>query len=285
VYQSHALVRPAMVLAALVLVGCTSAGGSSVPGAPSSAPSSLPAVVSPSASPAASPQASAGDCVSQTADYPADASGLRGDPVELARASLSGLDPNDDLSAKADETGTVVSVARDGTAIGRVHFVQDADGGWLLDTAVLCADLGWADRNGPPTAPSPSVAEPSLPVADAPPPVPLHVTATKDAALCPGETEMSKFPCITARLEWDVAPGTEAVYRIYEAYTGEGPGASCDPIDAHLLLTTDPGVTSALVGPLEPATGGGDRCLFIAAANTAGESARVTVPGGFMVLP
>jgi hypothetical protein len=284
VYQNHALVRPAMALAALVLVGCTSAGGSSL-GAPSSAPSSLPAVVSPSASPSASPQASSGDCVSRTDDFTADARGPRGDPVELARASLSGLGPKDDLSAKVDETGTVVSVARDGTEIGRVHFLRDADGGWLLDTAVLCADLGWADQNGAPSAPSPSVAESSLPVADAPPAVPLHVTASKDAALCPGETAMSKFPCITARLEWDVAPGTEAVYRIYEAYTGEGPGASCDPIDAHLLLTTDPGVTSALVGPLEPATGGGDRCLFIAAANTAGESARVTVPGGFMVLP
>jgi hypothetical protein len=228
VYQNHALVRPAMALAALVLVGCTSAGGSSL-GAPSSAPSSLPAVVSPSAS----TQASAGDCVSRTDDFTADARGPRGDPVELARASLSGLGPKDDLSAKVDETGTVVSVARDGTEIGRVHFLRDADGGWLLDTAVLCADLGWAEQNGAPTAPtapSPSVPEPSLPVADAPPAGPIHITASKDAALCPGETQMSKFPCITARLGWDVAPGTEAVYRIYEAYTGEGPGASCDPL-------------------------------------------------------
>jgi hypothetical protein len=129
-----------VVTAALVLLaGCTSAAASPSPSQLSSTIPGPTSAVTPSVSP--SPEASAGDCVSRADDFTADARGPKGDPVELARAALTGLAASDSLAREDEAGGVVVTIVRGGSEVGRVHFVQDPDGGWLLDGAVLCAGL------------------------------------------------------------------------------------------------------------------------------------------------
>jgi hypothetical protein len=69
------------------------------------------------------------------------------------------------------------------------------------------------------------------------------------------------------------------VYRIYEASSGEDAGAACDRAGATLIATSAPNAAAITVGPLPLATGGGELCLYVAAANSAGESARAEFKG------
>jgi hypothetical protein len=69
------------------------------------------------------------------------------------------------------------------------------------------------------------------------------------------------------------------VYRIYEAWSGEGAGAACDRAGATLIATSAPNAAAITVGPLPLTTGGGALCLYVAAANSAGESVRVQFTG------
>jgi hypothetical protein len=80
-------------------------------------------------------------------------------------------------------------------------------------------------------------------------------------------------------LGWVPAPGTNALYRIYETWSGEGVGAACDRADATLIATSPPNAAAITVGPLAMSVGGGELCLYVAAANSAGESGRVKFEG------
>jgi hypothetical protein len=130
---------------------------------------------------------------------------------------------------------------------------------------------------------------PTPPAGTAAPPAPAAVNATWQVAACPDETghgdivlahAVAATPsCIVVTLGWAPATGTNAVYRIFEAWSGEGAGAACDRAGATLIATSAPNVAAITVGPLPMNTGGGELCLYVAAANSAGESARVQVKG------
>jgi hypothetical protein len=85
-------------------------------------------------------------CLSRSVDFAADARGPSGDPVDLARAALSGLLPTDVLTRSTESTANDVTVVvtREVQEIGRVQFVRDSHGGWLLVQATVCGGLGIA---------------------------------------------------------------------------------------------------------------------------------------------
>lgn len=85
--------------------------------------------------------------------------------------------------------------------------------------------------------------------------------------------------CVTVDLTWIPDRGTDAVYRIYQTWSGEGADAACLPAVAQLVAVSAPNVTAMTVGPLQNNVGGGGRCLYVAAANSAGESAPVQFGG------
>jgi hypothetical protein len=57
------------------------------------------------------------------------------------------------------------------------------------------------------------------------------------------------------------------------------PALPCDPATAQLIITTGGGADRATTGTCVPTTGSGGLCLYVAAANSAGESARVKIAG------
>lgn len=146
-----------------------------------------------------------------------------------------------------------------------------------------------ASTTAPSTAPSAS-GPASLPVGAEPPSAPTGLTAVRHAVPC--ESPIGVGPvvisarfagtgpgCVTVDLGWIPAPGTDAVYRIYQTWSGEGADAACRPALSLLVAVSAPNVTAMTVGPLETSVGGGGRCLYVAAANSAGESARVQFSG------
>lgn len=147
-----------------------------------------------------------------------------------------------------------------------------------------------ASTTAPSTAPSASGAA-SLPVGAEPPSAPTGLTAAVRHAV-PCESPIAVGPvvisarfagtgpgCVTVDLGWIPAPGTDAVYRIYQTWSGEGADAACLPSLSLLVAVSTPNATAMTVGPLETSVGGGSRCLYVAAANSAGESARVQFSG------
>ncbi len=148
-----------------------------------------------------------------------------------------------------------------------------------------CPDAGITYRESSTAAPP----APTPPVGTAAPPAPTALRATWQAAPCPDETghgdivlahAVAATPnCLVVNLGWVSAKGTSAVYRIYEAWSGEGAGAACDRAGATLIATSSPNAAMMTVGPLPMNTGGGELCLYVAAANTAGESARTQFKG------
>lgn len=135
-----------------------------------------------------------------------------------------------------------------------------------------------------PTAPAPT-----LPAGTAAPSAPTALHATWRAVSCPDETgygdidlahAVAAVPsCLMVDLGWVPAPGTDALYRIYEAWSGEGAGAACDRPGATLIATSPPNAAVITVGPVAMSVGGGELCLYVAAANRAGESARIQFEG------
>lgn len=68
--------------------------------------------------------------------------GEQGEPVELARAHVTGLAPDDvvERGGYAVQTG-LVRIVRACEVIGRFGFDPDGHGGWLLGGWILCAGL------------------------------------------------------------------------------------------------------------------------------------------------
>jgi len=121
------------------------------------------------------------------------------------------------------------------------------------------------------------------------PPAPTGLRASWQPASCPDQAGYADIvlahaiaatpSCIVVNLGWVPATGSSAVYRIYEAWSGEGAGAACDRAGATLIATSAPNAAAITVGPLPMSTGGGELCLYVAAANGAGESSRVQFQG------
>jgi hypothetical protein len=81
--------------------------------------------------------------------YPAGTAGDRGTPIEVARARLTGLEPDDaiEIAGYQDSPSPVLRIVRDGTVVGRVTLADDGTGGWLPGSIEGCGgtSFGWSE--------------------------------------------------------------------------------------------------------------------------------------------
>ena len=85
-----------------------------------------------------------GEVTSAIFDYVADAAGVQGEPVDVARDASEVDVARDDVVEPAGypdaAEGTTVRVVRDGRAVALVGLMPSGDGGWLVTTVSRCAD-------------------------------------------------------------------------------------------------------------------------------------------------
>ena len=126
----------------------------------------------------------------------------------------------------------------------------------------------------------PESAAPALPAGQVAPRAPANPVAGRVVVPCPGDTQqLEKFPCVFFDLNWTRSDETSS-YRIYESWEQVGtPAQPCDPAAAELIIATAGAIQYVSTGIYVPATGSGGLCLYIAAVNSAGESARVQFAG------
>jgi hypothetical protein len=80
---------------------------------------------------------------SQDNDFVAGATGTPGQPIDIARDRVRGLEPSDELVGVGyaeREGAAAVAIVRDGATIGVVSFTRADDGGWLLSGGSGCDD-------------------------------------------------------------------------------------------------------------------------------------------------
>jgi hypothetical protein len=95
-----------------------------------------------------------------------DATGFQGDPIEVARQHLSGLEYDDAVERVGypNSRQPVVRVVRNGDVVAMATFKNDEQGGWLVDTVVTCVNvlIRWSDEvtgvTSPMGSPSPLTA-------------------------------------------------------------------------------------------------------------------------------
>ena len=104
---------------------------------------------------------------SQASGDPASAVPFPGDPVEVARQHLSGLEYDDAVERAGYPSGTekpIVRVVRNGDVVAMATFRGDGEDGWLLETLLTCVDvpIAWSDDvtgvSGPMGSPDPPTA-------------------------------------------------------------------------------------------------------------------------------
>src|SRR5262245_22781723 len=89
--------------------------------------------------------------------------GLPGDPVEIARHHLSGLEFDDTVEQAGYPSSEepIVRVVRNGDVVAMATFAGDGQGGWLIDSVVSCVNvlIAWSEDvtgvsgpSGPPNA-------------------------------------------------------------------------------------------------------------------------------------
>jgi hypothetical protein len=93
-------------------------------------------------------ECASGEAYGSGGDYIEGATGLAGDPVQVARDHVSGLE-FDDLIQQAgypESQLPVIRIVRDGAVVGKVTLRGDGSGGWLDDTVEGCsgAQFGWS---------------------------------------------------------------------------------------------------------------------------------------------
>ena len=105
-----------------------------------------------------------GDAWGMAPGYPEDATGDPGDPLEVARARLTGLEEGD-LVERAlypgSATDPVIRVVRNGRVFAAVTLFDDGQGGWLLGSLEGCGEvqtIGWS--SGEVEIPSGSASDP-----------------------------------------------------------------------------------------------------------------------------
>jgi hypothetical protein len=112
------------------------------------------------------------------------------------------------------------------------------------------------------------------------PPAPTNFTATaRGGGTVPCPSPDSADNCRQTDLAWQSTAAEGTWFKIYQAWPGEG-GGTCASVqsEAEVVIQTPPDARTALLYN-GMATGGGGRCLWITAANGAGESAQVPVVG------
>lgn len=111
------------------------------------------------------PECSNGEAWGMSPAYAPGAAGDRGDPVEIARMRLTGLEDGDavERAGYPQATGTaIVRVVRDGTVIAKAELFDDGQGGWLLSGLQGCGDapFGWSSAGSEPTGSGGDLCEP-----------------------------------------------------------------------------------------------------------------------------
>lgn len=122
-------------------------------------------------------------------------------------------------------------------------------------------------------APTPKPTSAPTPTALQKPPAPTNFTATWNAGPCPSGTPGGG--CGQMDFAWQSTAATGAWFKIYRAFTEEGGGTCADVQAAQgLALQTQPNARTAQLF-MQMAPGAGGPCLWISAANSAGESPQV----------
>jgi hypothetical protein len=107
----------------------------------------------------------------QTSGDAASAVRFQGDPVEVARQHLSGLEYDDAVERAGypmDSEKPIVRVVRNGDVVAMATFKGDPQDGWLIETLLTCADvpIAWSDDvtgvSGPTGSPQPDSLGPAL---------------------------------------------------------------------------------------------------------------------------
>jgi hypothetical protein len=109
------------------------------------------------------------DCpkTSQVSGDAASAVRFRGDPVEVARQHLSGLEFDDAVERAGYPTSSekpIVRVVRNGDIVAMATFKGDPPNGWFIETLLTCVNvlIGWSNEvtgvSGPMGSPSPPTA-------------------------------------------------------------------------------------------------------------------------------
>ena len=93
-------------------------------------------------------ECASGEAYGSGGDYADGANGFAGDPVQVARDHVWGLE-FDDLIERAgypDSRLPVIRVVRDGAIVGKVTLRDDGSGGWLDDSVEGCSGtrFGWS---------------------------------------------------------------------------------------------------------------------------------------------
>ncbi len=166
----------------------------------------------------------------------------------------------------ADPPGTMRHVAAlpDGTLVAVGDRVDGGD---------FPSPAAWV------SVPVTSPTSPAGPPVVTPPEAPTVVTATKHPIPCGGRT--SGMCGVTVDVTWEAGGEVNSAFRIYTDTSGAGEGAACHPEEGRPVQAIRRGATGATIGPIPFETGSGERCLYLAAVTSGGESDRVRIPGDF----
>lgn len=101
------------------------------------------------------------DCatvVGKSGSYPEGATGYTGDPVQIARDHVSGLEPDDTVERALypESERPVVRVVRGGSVVATVAFFDDGHDGWLVDTFERCDETSLGFGEAPTVASGPT---------------------------------------------------------------------------------------------------------------------------------
>jgi hypothetical protein len=139
----------------------------------------------------------------------------------------------------------------------------------------------------PAVTPAPSSGATSTlasPTGPRPPPAPTHFTVDRHPGRvpCPSSDTSGAICNETDDFAWQSTADPTTWFRVYEGWTGEGPGPlTCfdsQSSGAQVVLQTKPGVRSAQL-IAEMSVGGGEGCFWLTAVDDAGESAPVAAAG------
>jgi hypothetical protein len=118
---------------------------------------------------------------------------------------------------------------------------------------------------------------PELPAGEAAPNAPSQTQVVVTPVPCPGASTIDvSSPCVAYALSW-LRPDDTSFYRIYEG-TSIAADYDCRPEEANLVILTAGAVDEARTGTYVPSQYS-RLCLYVAAVNSAGESARIAFSG------
>lgn len=199
--------------------------------------------------------------------YEEGSTGIAGDPVQVARDHVSGLEFDDlvETGGYPQAERPLVRIVRDGAVVATVTFFDDGSGGWLVDTIEGCGgtQFGWSDEpagvTGPPADPGVVCIELLGPeVGEVPVSADLHVTGENiefdpDCLAAPaGEPLTITFSNLDAGIQRNISiyPRLDVCLLPGSASLGCDPGR---PIFRGEFVT-GPSEIVYEFGPLEPGT-------------------------------